>query len=373
LRINLQLNTMLLMKKATLLLEDGTKWNGTLFGADKTVSGETVFNTGMMGYPETMTDPSYEGQILVFTYPMIGNYGIPNGKKVKVGKKVFNVSSVFESSRIHVSAIIVSEYSENFSHFEAKKSLDKWMKEQGIPGITGIDTRALTKHLREKGAMLGKIGDGGEFWDPNKENLVAKVSLKKPIEYKGSGKLAKKRVVCMDCGVKNNSIRAFLERGVTLIRVPYDYDFIAKGVKFDGLFLSNGPGDPSMMDSTVVIIKKVMAMKKPIFGICLGNQLLSRASGAKTYKLKYGHRSQNQPCMDLETKKCYVTSQNHGYAVDGKTLGKGFKVWFENVNDKTVEGVKHKSLPFFAVQFHPEACPGPKDSEELFGKFIDLL
>ncbi|KKQ67570.1 MAG: carbamoyl-phosphate synthase, small subunit, carbamoyl-phosphate synthase small subunit [Candidatus Peregrinibacteria bacterium GW2011_GWF2_38_29] len=384
------------MKKATLLLEDGTKWNGTLFGADKTVSGETVFNTGMMGYPETMTDPSYEGQILVFTYPMIGNYGVPDDKKIKVGKKVFNVSSVFESSRIHVSAIIVSEYSENFSHFEAKKSLDKWMKEQGIPGITGIDTRALTKHLREKGAMLGKVKtqssnlkatsqksklnaartddeDPRVFWDPNKENLVAKVSLKKPIEYKGEGKMAKKRVVCMDCGVKNNSIRAFLEKGVTLIRVPYDYDFVAKGVKFDGLFLSNGPGDPSMMDLTVAIIKKVMAMKKPIFGICLGNQLLSRASGAKTYKLKYGHRSQNQPCMDLETKKCYVTSQNHGYTVDGKTLGKGFKVWFENVNDKTVEGVKHKSLPFFAVQFHPEACPGPKDSEELFGKFIDLL
>ncbi len=355
------------MKQAHLILEDGTKFDGVQFGADKSVAGEVVFNTGMMGYPESMTDPSYEGQILVFTYPMIGNYGVPDEKMVR------GVSAVFESSRIHTSAIIVSEYSENFSHFEAKKSLGTWMRENGVSGITGIDTRTLTKHLREKGAMLGKIGDGGGFWDPNKENLVAKVSVKKPVTYRGRGQLARKRVVCMDCGVKNNSIRAFRERGVTLIRVPFDYDFVEKGAKFDGLFLSNGPGDPAIMDSTVTIIKKVMAMKKPIFGICLGNQLLSRAAGARTYKLKYGHRSQNQPCMDLETKRCYVTSQNHGYAVDGKTLGGGFKVWFENVNDKTVEGVKHKSLPFFAVQFHPEACPGPRDSEDLFDRFVKLL
>lgn len=354
---------MLSMNEARLILEDGTIWRGTVFGANKPVAGEVVFNTGMTGYPESMTDPSYEGQILVFTYPMIGNYGVPAEKKVR------GVSAVFESSRIHTTAIIVSEYSENFSHFEAKKSLSKWMKENGVPGITGIDTRALTKHLREKGTMLGKIGDGGSFYDPNKENLVARVSLKRPITYRGG----KKRVICIDCGVKNNSIRELMKRGVTLIRVPYNYDFVAKGLKFDGVFISNGPGDPAIMNETVEIIKKCMAKKVPIFGICLGNQLLARASGAKTYKLKYGHRSQNQPCIDLETQKCYVTSQNHGYSVDAKTLPKDFKIWFKNINDNTVEGIKHRSKPFSAVQFHPEASPGPMDSEGLFEKFIKIL
>ncbi|MBI5152013.1 glutamine-hydrolyzing carbamoyl-phosphate synthase small subunit, partial [Candidatus Peregrinibacteria bacterium] len=301
-------------------------------------------------------------------------------------KKVRGISTVFESSRIHTSAIIVSEYSENFSHFEAKKSLGKWMKENGVPGITGIDTRALTKHLRERGTMLGKLktqsskvkttaqkskleSAENDFYDPNKENLVKRVSLKKPITYRGG----KKRVICIDCGVKNNSIREFMKRGVTLIRVPWNYDFIAEGLKFDGVFVSNGPGDPAIMDETVEIIKKCMVKRSPIFGICLGNQLLARASGAKTYKLKYGHRSQNQPCIDLETQKCYVTSQNHGYSVDEKTLPRDFKIWFENINDKTVEGIKHKSKPFFAVQFHPEASPGPMDSEDLFDKFVNML
>jgi len=355
------------MRQIQLILEDGTRWNGIQFGADKSVAGEVVFNTGMTGYPESMTDPSYEGQILVFTYPMIGNYGVPDEKNER------GISKMFESSKIHTSAIVVNEYSENFSHFEAKRSLSKWMEKKGIPGIAGIDTRALTQHLREKGAMLGKIGDDISFLDPNKENLVAKVSIRKPVIYRGRGALARKRVICVDCGVKNNSIREFMRRGVTFIRVPYNYDFVEKGVKFDGVFLSNGPGDPAIMDETVAIIKKVMTMKKPIFGICLGNQLLARAAGARTYKLKYGHRSQNQPCMNLETKQCYVTSQNHGYAVDENTLTGGFKVWFMNINDGTVEGIKHKTMPFFAVQFHPEACPGPRDSEKLFDKFIELL
>lgn len=361
---------MLPMISARLILEDGTIWRGKIFGANKKVYGEVVFNTGMMGYPESMTDPSYEGQILVFTYPMIGNYGVAAEKKAR------GVSAVFESSRIHTTAIIVSEYSENFSHFEAKKSLGKWMKENGVPGITGIDTRALTKHLREKGTMLGKVGtgvaidgDGGDFYDPNKENLVARVSIKRPITYRAG----KKRVICIDCGVKNNSIREFMKRGVTFIRVPWNYDFIAKGVKFDGVFISNGPGDPAIMDEAVEIIKKCMDKRVPIFGICLGNQLLARAAGAKTYKLKYGHRSQNQPCIDLETRKCYMTSQNHGYAVDSRTLPRDIKVWFKNINDDTVEGVKHKNKPFFAVQFHPEASPGPMDSEGLFDKFVKLL
>lgn len=361
---------MLVMAEAKLILEDGTVWSGISFGADKSVKGEVVFNTGMMGYPESMMDPSYEGQILVFTYPLIGNYGVPEEKKVH------GISAVFESSRIHTSAIIVSEYSENFSHFEAKKSLGKWMKEQKIPGITGIDTRALTKHLRERGTMLGKIvigekrdKDSNDFYDPNKENLVAKVSIKKPIIYKGG----RKRVICVDCGVKNNSIREFMKRGVTLIRVPWNYDFVSKKIKFDGVFLSNGPGDPAIIKETYAIVKKCMDKKIPVFGICLGNQIMALAAGAKTYKLKYGHRSQNQPCIDLETQKCYVTSQNHGYAVDAKTLPKDFKVWFLNINDKTVEGIKHKRLPFFAVQFHPEASPGPMDTEDLFDKFVKLL
>ena len=356
-----------------LVLEDGTIYAGTSFGAPTSVLGEAVFNTGMMGYPETLTDPSYEGQLLTFTYPLMGNYGVPGATTTD------NLEDHFESPRIHTSGIIVSEYSENYSHWQAKKSLGSWLKENNIPGITGIDTRALTQHLRTYGAMLGKIviggKDPGKFHDPNKDNLVAQVGVKEVVHYKTTKAKGKpKTIVLLDCGIKNNSIRNFLNRGANIIRVPWNYDFIAKGIDCDGLFISNGPGDPMLIKETYAIVKKALDAKLPTFGICLGNQLMSIAAGAKTYKLKFGHRSQNQPCMDLDTKRCYITTQNHGFAVDPKTLPKkNWSVWFENVNDGTVEGVRHNTLPFFAVQFHPESTPGPLDTEFLFDKFMKVL
>ncbi len=365
------------MTKATLILEDGSKFEGISFGAEKSALGEVVFNTGMMGYPETLTDPSYEAQIVTFTFPLIGNYGVPDDS-MKDGLEVH-----FESNRIHPAGIIVSEYSEKHSHWEATRSLGDWLKINNVPAITGLDTRAITQHLRTNGAMLGKIlvgKDAGKvssskFYDPNKDNLVAQVCVKEPMTYKTEHAKGKaKTIVLLDCGIKNNSIRSFLDRGANIIRVPWNYDFISKGIKCDGLFLSNGPGDPMLIKETHAIVKKALKAKLPTFGICLGNQLMSIAAGAKTYKLKFGHRSQNQPCMDLDTKRCYITTQNHGFAVDAKTLPKkDWSVWFENVNDGTVEGVKHKTLPFFAVQFHPESTPGPLDTGWMFDKFIKVL
>ena len=355
------------MKKGKLVLKDGHTFEGKIFGAEKSGAGEVVFSTGMVGYPESLTDPSFEGQLLTFTYPLIGNYGVSNDKNDK-----FGVSEQFESSRVHVHGVVVSEYSENFSHWHAKKSLSDFLKEADVPGITGIDTRALTKILRDKGCMLGKIVVEDEdvpYYDPNAENMIPRVSPRKPETYEAG----KKRLVVIDCGVKNNTLRHFLNRNITLIRVPWDYDFVEAGVKFDGVFVSNGPGDPALLTKTVEIIKKCFALKVPVFGICLGNQLMGIAGGAKTYKLKYGHRAQNQPCMDLETGRCYMTSQNHGFAIEKKSLPRDWKVWFEHVNDKTIEGIKHSKHPFMAVQFHPEACPGPVDTENLFDQFIQKL
>lgn len=355
------------MTKAILILKNGQRFEGTSFGASTSSAGEVVFNTSMVGYPESFTDPSYTGQILTLTYPLVGNYGVGGAcqDKDKISKR-------FESEKIHIKGLVVSEYSENFSHWDAKKSLGDWLKANNIPAITGIDTRALTQTLREHGTILGKIVIGNkecDFYDPNIDNLVDQVSIKKPITYhKG-----KKTIVCIDCGMKNNILRNFLDRNITVIRVPWDYDFIEKGLKFDGIFISNGPGDPSILHSLHNTVNKAFALKKPIFGICLGIQILALASGAKTYKLKFGHRSQNQPCMDVETEHCYITSQNHGFAVDEKTLKPGWKVWLKNLNDNTVEGIKHKTLPFFACQFHPEAMPGPVDTMHFFDDFVKML
>ena len=356
------------MKKATLVLKDGTKLHGKSFGADISSAGEVVFNTGMMGYPESFTDPSYRGQIMVLTFPLIGNYGVGED-----GKDEDDISIRFESNALHIKGLVVSEYSENYNHWDAKKSLGEWLKENGIPAITGIDTRALTEKIRDHGTLLGKIviedTEEPNFYDPDKDNLVDQVSIKEPKLYKKGPK----RIICIDCGMKNNIIRSFLSRDITVLRVPWNYDFIEAGEEFDGIFISNGPGDPEMLTELHAIIRKAFALKKPIFGICLGTQMMAIAAGAKTYKLKFGHRSQNQPCNDLENGRCYITSQNHGFAINEKSLPKDWKVWLRNANDDTIEGIMHNSLPFFSCQFHPEATPGPLDTVHFFDKFIEIL
>ncbi|MDO8741333.1 MAG: glutamine-hydrolyzing carbamoyl-phosphate synthase small subunit [Candidatus Woesearchaeota archaeon] len=347
-----------------LVLEDGSVFCGSSFGSEKSAAGEVVFNTGMVGYPETLTDPSYRGQILVLTYPLIGNYGVPGNETED------NLLKYFESGKIQISGLIVSNYSENYSHWNAKKSLSDWLKENNIPAIQGIDTRELTKKLREKGTMLGKIIYGNndiELEDPNKRNLVAEVSIKEPITYEKG----KTKVVVIDCGIKNNIIRSLLKRNITVIRVPWDYDFLK--LEFDALLISNGPGNPKMAKETIANVKKALESNIPTFGICLGNQILALAAGGDTYKLKYGHRSQNQPCLEIGTKRCFITSQNHGYAVDIKTLPNEWKPWFVNVNDNTNEGIKHSAKPFMSIQFHPEAAPGPVDTGFLFDKFLEML
>ncbi len=350
-------------QKGTLVLEDGSSFEGFSFGYEKPAAGEVVFNTGMVGYPESLTDPSYKGQILTLTYPLIGNYGVPGNREKS------SISENFESDRIQVTALIVSDYSRAYSHWNSSMSLSEWLIMHKIPALCGIDTRALTKKLREKGVMLGRIifkEDIG-LYDPNKENLVAAVSTKRPAVH-GNGK---KRVLLLDCGAKNNIIRCLVRRGVSVMAVPWDHDISKE--RFDGLFISNGPGDPKMCKATIDSIRSAMQKNIPIMGICLGNQLLALAAGADTYKLKYGHRSQNQPCIDTETGRCYITSQNHGFAVDTKSLPRGWKGWFTNANDNTNEGIRHISKPFFSVQFHPEACPGPLDTGFLFDKFIEMI
>ena len=351
--------------KAVLILEDGTVYEGKSFGSKKSCSGEVVFSTAMTGYSESLTDPSYKGQILVTTYPLLGNYGVPPLVKEN------GIENFMESSRIHCEAIICQDYSWNYSHWLAEMSLSDWLESEGVVGIYGIDTRALTKRLREKGSMLGKVIVEGcedvEFYDPNKENLVEAVSCKEVIEY-GSGD---KTVVLIDCGVKNNIVRSLMRRNVKVVRVPWNYDFT--GIDYDGLFISNGPGDPDMVEATVANIRKAIEIGKPICGICMGNQLLAKAAGAKTFKLKYGHRSHNQPVRKVGTTQCYITSQNHGFAVDNETLPADWEPLFINMNDGTNEGVRHKTKPFFSAQFHPEACSGPLDTDFIFDDFVNML
>ena len=357
------------MKNVTLVLSDGTRFHGKSFGYDAPVAGEVVFNTAMMGYPESLTDPSYEGQLLTLTFPLVGNYGVPPFTMEENG-----IPSFMESERIHASALIVSDYSDYYSHWNAVESLSEWLKREKVTGITGIDTRELTKVLRENGVMMGKI-----LFDENPElipeadyagvNFVDRVSCKEIIRYnEGAGK----KVVLVDCGVKANIIRSLLSRGVEVIRVPWNYDYT--DMEFDGLFLANGPGDPDMCEEAVNILRKqISGSRKPICGICMGNQLLAKAGGATIYKLKYGHRSHNQPVRQVGTNKCYVTSQNHGYAVDAKTLEADWEELFVNMNDGSNEGIRHKNNPWFSSQFHPEACSGPVDTSFIFDKFIDTL
>ncbi len=340
-----------------LFLKDGTMIEGASFGAPVNAAGEVVFNTGMTGYVESLCDPSYAGQIVVLTYPLIGNYGVPDPE-------------TWESQKIQVAGLIVAEYSHDFSHHDAKQSLGEWLKASNVPAMTGVDTRALTKKLREHGVMLGQLvehGDAGEFVDPNAENLVAGVSPKEVRTY-GTGPI---KIVAVDCGMKENIVRKLARPETTVVRVPWDFDFTAED--YDALFISNGPGDPTQCTPTIEHVRAAMAAEKPILGICLGNQILALASGASTYKLKYGHRSQNQPCVETKTKRCYITSQNHGFAVDGKTLPRGWEEWFVNANDGSNDGVRHKTKPWRSVQFHPEACPGPTDTAWIFDEFIESL
>jgi len=352
------------MDKGHLVLEDGSVFQSRVLGFPKTAAGEVVFNTGMVGYPEALTDPSYKGQILVLTYPLIGNYGVTSGDDPNT------LFSAFESECIQITGLIVSEMSLDYSHWSAARSLAQWLYEEGIPALTGIDTRALTKRLRSKGSMLGKILVGNEetpFQDPNQLNLVSQVSVPEPLVYPGG----EKRVVLIDCGCKNSIIRSLQVRGVTVIRVPWDYDFLRED--FDGVVISNGPGDPQMCATTVAYIKRAMEQDYPIFGICLGHQLMALAAGGERFKLKFGHRSQNQPCLEVGTKRCYITSQNHGFAVDAESLPAGWEPWFTNANDGTNEGLRHQNRPFMSVQFHPEAAPGPVDTNHLFDEFLQLL
>jgi len=386
------------MRNVTLILDDGSRFHGKSFGFEKPVAGEVVFNTAMTGYPESLTDPSYAGQLMTLTYPLVGNYGVPPFTVEPNGLATF-----MESERIHAEAIIVSDYSEDFSHWNAVESLADWLKREQVPGITGIDTRELTKVLREHGVMMGRIVfddveneiDNSQLTIDNYEdvNYVDRVSCKEIIVYTGKESplhfpittptaqlncqlstvnCQLKRVVLLDCGVKSNILRCLLKRDVEVIRVPWDYDY--NELEFDGLFISNGPGDPDTCDAAVQNIRRAMKNEKlPIFGICMGNQLLSKAGGAKIYKLKYGHRSHNQPVRMVGTERCFITSQNHGYAVDNTTLTEDWEPLFINMNDGSNEGIRHKRNPWFSAQFHPEAASGPTDTEFLFDEFVKLL
>ena len=364
-------------RRAKLILDDGTVFSGWAFGATKNAAGEVVFNTAMTGYPESLTDPSYAGQMLSITYPLVGNYGVPSTDIAENG-----LPELMESERIHATALIVADYSETYSHWNAKESLDTWLKHEGVPAITGIDTRRLTMLLREHGVMMGKIILEGTEDTITSEaygsvNWVEKVSCKEVITYKPHSSFltshSSKRVVLVDCGVKANIIRCLIKRGLEVVRVPWDYDF--NTLDFDGLFLANGPGDPERCEATVQHIRSFLNNEtvRPCMGICLGNQLLAKAAGAKTYKLKYGHRSHNQPVQRVGTTQCFITSQNHGYAVDSSTLPSDWESLFVNMNDGSNEGIRHKDKPWMSAQFHPEACSGPVDTEFLFDEFVKML
>ncbi len=351
---------------AVLQLQNGISLKGRSFGYKKRVSGEVVFNTAMTAYPESLTDPSYTGQILVATYPLIGNYGIPPSGSVN------GLKENFESDGIHIAGLVVTDYSWRYSHWNARESLGDWLKSHRVPAICGIDTRELTRILREEGCMPGRIisggGDSEEDWtfQPG-QTPVSGVSTKEVKTY-GSGKY---RILLVDCGVKFNIIRSLLRYDTTVVRVPWDYD--CSRDDYDGLVISNGPGDPGLCMPVVDNLKKSFLSDAPIFGICLGSQLMGLASGGRTYKLKYGHRSHNQPVICSKDDRCYITSQNHGYALDSSSLGEGWEVYFSNLNDGSCEGIKHREKPFFATQFHPEASGGPTDTAFLFDDFMNLV
>jgi carbamoyl-phosphate synthase small subunit len=359
---------------ASLKLKSGQIFTGTSFGAPVSTFGEAVFTTSLVGYPESMTDPSYTGQILVFTQPLIGNYGVPGQDKDE-----FGLYRYFESDRIQVQGIIVNDYAINYSHWTAVESLSEWCIRHNVPAISGVDTRALTQLLRDQGSTLGQISIGEEalinnissinFPNPNAENLVAKVSTKVPVTYNPKGDI---KIAVVDCGVKQNILRCLANRGASVTVVPHDYDFNEFAGQFDGLFISNGPGSPVMCEETIKNIKvAIETFNKPIFGICMGNLLLGMAAGLDVYKLPFGNRGHNQPALNVDTGLCYITSQNHGYALNDTAMPKGWKRLFVNANDGSNEGIQHESKPIFSVQFHPEAKGGPQDTTYLFESFLN--
>jgi len=367
-------------EKAVLVLEDGSHFFGHGFGAAKKVSGEIVFSTSMVGYPEALTDPSYKGQILTLTYPLVGNYGVPP-YDLELG-----IPKYFESESIKVTGLVIHGLCKKPYHWASTKTLDEWLKKENIPGIYGIDTRNLTKKLRVKGVMLGilqvceeeeepnlekLLKEVKKVPDPNLRDLVGEVTVKEPVYHKVGGS---KVVALIDCGAKYNIVRSFLKRGINVVRMPYD--FSAKEIlEYNPTYvvISNGPGDPKKCVKTLECVRELVEEDVPVVGVCLGVQILALAMGGDTFKLKYGHRSQNQPVLNVETGRCYITTQNHGYAIDSKSLKEtNLDVSFINANDKTVEGIKHKSKPVLALQWHPEAGPGPYDTEFMFDEFLKL-
>lgn len=339
------------MTAARLILDDGTSFPGQDRGFSQSVSGEVVFNTGMVGYTEALTDPSYAGQILCLTYPLVGNYGVPPH---------------FESARIQVSGLLVSELAHEYSHASAEKSLPHWLRDEGIPCLAGIDTRALTKRLRQHGCMHGRIVVDKDTVDCAAGDRPG-IGIAQRVVYPGGGRT----VLVVDCGVKESIIDELRARDLTVIRVPGDQDFLAE--KFDAVMISNGPGDPDSYHATIRNVARAMRLERPIMGICLGHQILALAAGASTYKLKFGHRGHNQPCVEIGTGRCFITSQNHGYAVEPASLPPGWEPWFINANDGSNEGMRHSRQPFMSVQFHPEAAPGPVDCRSLFDQFVALI
>jgi carbamoyl-phosphate synthase small subunit len=360
-------------RPARLELEDGSCFEGKAFGALRSVSGEVVFSTGMVGYPESLTDPSYCGQLMTLTYPLIGNYGVPRRDDDDP------LCAGFESAKIQAQALVIQNLSRDYSHWNAHRSLDQWLTEEGVPGITGVDVRALTRRLRNSGTLKGRLLIDGSpdreevanspYQDPGKRNVVAEVSCQQPV-YHRCGIDAAPRVILVDCGAKTSITRSLLQRGADVLQVPWDHDFVSESG--DAVLLSNGPGDPKMAKQTIENIRRALEGDRPLMGICLGNQLLALAAGFDTYKLDFGHRGQNQPCIEVGTSRCWVTSQNHGYAVDGTRVPEGWAQWFVNANDGSNEGIRHLEKPFFSVQFHPEANPGPLDAAELFDRLLEV-